>query len=84
MLGVRVGTDRADHEIDLQPGDVLVLYTDGLVEERRVPLDARLEALRQAVQELSGISVEQVADALVQQLPCGDDDVAVLVLHVQP
>ena len=84
MLGVRVGTERADHERDLRPGDVLVLYTDGLVERRRTPLDARLEALRQAVQALSGLGVEQVADALVQQLPSGDDDVAVLVVHVEP
>ena len=84
MLGVRVGTERADHQRDLRSGDVLVLYTDGLVEQRRTPLDVRLEALRQAVQALSGLGVEQVADALVQQLPSGDDDVAVLVLHVEP
>jgi serine phosphatase RsbU (regulator of sigma subunit) len=84
MLGVRADTERVDHERDLQAGDVLVLYTDGLVEERRTPLDARLEAVRQAVQELSGRDVEQVADALVRQLPSGDDDVAVLVLHVEP
>ncbi len=56
----------------------------GLVEQRRTPLDARLEALRQAVQAVSGLGAEQVADALVRQLPSGDDDVAVLVLHVEP
>lgn len=84
MLGVRVGTDRADHERHLRAGDVVVLYTDGLVEERRTPLDVRLEALRQAVQAVSGLGVEQIADALVQQLPSGDDDVAVLVLLVEP
>lgn len=84
MLGVRVGTERVDHERDLRSGDVLVLYTDGLVEQRRTPLDARLEALRQAVQAMSGLGVEQVADALVQQLPSGDDDVAVLVVHIEP
>ena len=84
MLGVQVDTDRADHERDLRSGDVLVLYTDGLVEDRRTELDVRLEALRQAVQAVSGLGVEQVADALVQQLPTGDDDVAVLVLRVEP
>jgi serine phosphatase RsbU (regulator of sigma subunit) len=84
MLGVRVGTDRADHERDLLPDDVLVLYTDGLVEERRTPLEVRLDALRRAVQAVSGLDVEQVADALVQRLPSGDDDVAVLVLQVGP
>jgi hypothetical protein len=83
MLGVRVGTERADHELDLRSGDVLVLYTDGLVEQRRTPLDVRLEALRQAVQAAAGLGVEQVADALVQALPTGDDDVAVLVLRVE-
>jgi hypothetical protein len=82
MLGVRVGTERTDHERDLQPGDVLVLYTDGLVEERHTPLDTGLEKLRQAVRAVSGRDVEQVADALVRQLPSGEDDVAVLVLQL--
>ena len=84
MLGVRVGTERTDHERDLRSGDVLVLYTDGLVEQRRTALDARLETLREAVQAVSGLGVEQVADALVRQLPSGEDDVAVLVLHLEP
>jgi serine phosphatase RsbU (regulator of sigma subunit) len=84
MLGVRVGTERSEHERELHPGDVLVLYTDGLVEQRRTSIDVRLEALRQAVQDLAGQPAEHVAEVLVRELPSGDDDVAVLVLKVAP
>src|SRR3954451_22286359 len=34
---------------DLEPGSTLVMYTDGLVEERGASIDAGLEALRAAV-----------------------------------
>ena len=48
LLGVQVGTDRSDHHRDLRSGDVLVLYTDGLVERRDEVIDeGALEELRQ-------------------------------------
>ncbi|CAN5277385.1 hypothetical protein BH24ACT10_BH24ACT10_10430 [soil metagenome] len=82
MLGVRADTPRADHDRQMLPGDVLVLYTDGLVETRRTALDAQLEALRRAVEQDAELPPEALADALVAQLPSGDDDVAVLVVRI--
>ena len=84
MLGVDPTSDRHDHEQRLDPGDVLVLYTDGLVEVRGTSLDARLEQLRQVA---AGHTVEHpdvLADVLLSQLDAGaaDDDVALLVLQV--
>ena len=82
MLGVRLGTVRTDHALELLPGDVLVLYTDGLVEERRTGLDERLEVLRRRVEQLAAEGPERLADRLVRELASGQDDVAVLVVAV--
>ncbi len=57
-------------------------YTDGLVETRRTALDAQLEGLRRAVEQDAELPAEALADALVAQLPSGDDDVAVLVVRI--
>jgi PAS domain S-box-containing protein len=62
------------------PGDVLVLYTDGLVETRTDPIDERLRTM---VDLLSGggRSIEETCDLLLESLwdPEGYDDVALLV-----
>lgn len=83
MLGVDAATARADHAARLLPGDLLVLCTDGLVEQRRVPLDDRLEVLRALVQERVGVHPETLADALLDELAVGaDDDVALLLVRI--
>jgi serine phosphatase RsbU (regulator of sigma subunit) len=84
MLGVRPDTERHDHERELQVGDLLVLYTDGLVEDRQVGLDERLELLRQLVEQLAPGGTEVLADQLVSRLASLEDDVAVLVVRVEP
>ena len=82
MLGVRTGTGRHDHVRTLQAGDLVLLCTDGLVEDRRESLDARLRQLRQTVQRVGGADPERLADRLVEELASGEDDVAVLVVQV--
>ena len=82
MLGVRPDTDRHDQHAELRTGDVLVLYTDGLVEDRRTSLDLRLRALTALVETAGPGGPERLADALVEQLAAGHDDVAVLVARI--
>jgi len=84
MLGVRPDTERHDHQRELQAGDLLVLYTDGLVEDRHIGLDERLEVLRLLVEQLALDGPEALADQLVSQLASREDDVAVLVVRVEP
>ncbi|MFY1679684.1 MULTISPECIES: SpoIIE family protein phosphatase [unclassified Streptomyces] len=66
--------------VDLDPGDLLVLYTDGLVETRRDQLDERLEALLSLL-EGPERPLEEICDLLLRRLhePENADDVALLV-----
>ncbi len=72
--------------VELEPGDTVVLYTDGLVENRSESLDVGLARLREAVQDRQ-LAPEALADALLDRLDRragGDDDVALLVLRPEP
>jgi PAS domain S-box-containing protein len=78
-LGVG-GVPFATTAVDLEPGDLLVFYTDGLVETRRHALDERLDALL-SVLDGPDRPLEEVCDLLLRTLhePENADDVALLV-----
>ncbi|MDN3268086.1 SpoIIE family protein phosphatase [Streptomyces sp. MA15] len=69
--------------VDLEPGDRLVLYTDGLVETRRDPLDARLDRLLDLL-DTPADSLDEVCELLLRTLhePDNFDDVALLIARV--
>ena len=79
-LGVRA--DAGEHvSITLQPGDVLVAYTDGLVERRDQPIDVGIARLCRELQEMG--DVESIGAFLAETLaPTSDDDLCVLVARV--
>lgn len=69
---------------DLPVGAYLVLYTDGLVERRRLDIDASIDRLRETLQSAPGGSTAaQLTRHLVDTLTGDDhdDDICVLVLH---
>jgi serine phosphatase RsbU (regulator of sigma subunit) len=76
--------DIEDGVAELAPGDRVVLYTDGLVERRREPIDESLERLRTAAEAFEG-TVEALCDHLIEALrpPAGSaqDDTAVIALQ---
>jgi serine phosphatase RsbU (regulator of sigma subunit) len=87
-VGVPIGV--ADHPVwqtttlDLRPGTVLCLFTDGLVERRHTPIDDRLDRLSQAV---TADSPERVCAAVMGALvgrEAASDDIALLVLRWHP
>jgi serine phosphatase RsbU (regulator of sigma subunit) len=83
LLGVSPDADRVDHELQLNPGDTLLLYTDGLVERREVPLD---EGTARLVRELGRIGrepLDRLCDHLVSTMGTDlDDDVALLAVRL--
>jgi hypothetical protein len=78
--------ERAESVESLRDGDLVVLYTDGLVERRFEDIDVGLDRLRAATERLAGCSVQGVADGLLHELrdPDGRDDVALVVKRVAP
>ena len=79
---------RQQYQFALPPGNTAVLYSDGLVENRRRGLDKGLDELAAvAAQAPPGVAEdpEQLLAYLVERMLTGyeqDDDVTVLVLHV--
>ncbi|MEU6546121.1 SpoIIE family protein phosphatase [Streptomyces sp. NPDC046859] len=69
--------------VDLEPGDQLVLYTDGLVETRQHPLDERLDALLALLDDPER-PLQECCDLLLRKLhqPENSDDVALLIARV--
>lgn len=70
---------------DLDPGDRLVLYTDGLVETRHHPIDERLATLLESLNEPHR-PLQDLCQWLVQALRQADDhdDVALLIAQARP
>ncbi|MEV4916292.1 SpoIIE family protein phosphatase [Streptomyces tirandamycinicus] len=67
----------------LEPGDTLMLYTDGLVESRRTGIDQGLDRLRRAVERLEPADLDEQADALLAAVTGDtDDDTSLVVVRV--
>jgi PAS domain S-box-containing protein len=84
-LGVFDSSGHKELTVELEPGSTIVLYTDGLVEQRGVSIDAGLEALRQAARHPP--DPEELCDHLVDSMLAihpAHDDIAVLALQALP
>lgn len=86
-LGVRPEAEPPVHQVDLGPGDVVVLYTDGVVERREEPLDVSMQRLGVVAEALADLAPQDFSDALLEAVVPADeqlDDVALLVVQVAP
>jgi len=85
LLGLRLALPRQDHELWLAAGDVVVMFTDGLVEERGQVIDEGLEWVRQTVEGATDRPAAEVCEALMLRLADtrGDDDAALLVVRAR-
>jgi anti-sigma regulatory factor (Ser/Thr protein kinase)/putative methionine-R-sulfoxide reductase with GAF domain len=75
-----------EHVAQVEPASTLVLYTDGLVEERGVSLDTGLERLR-CVAARGPADAEALCDTLLAEVPphgAVGDDIAVLGMRIMP
>ncbi|GGS41831.1 SpoIIE family protein phosphatase [Streptomyces violaceus] len=85
--GPPLGTDLGWYEaltLPVRPGTVLLMYTDGLVEDRRRDIDASLRRLTHLRLDLDG-PLESVVDALLARLVHGttEDDVTLLATRLR-
>ncbi len=79
------GRDRPEAVTVLDPGSLLVLYSDGLVERRGAGLHERLQQLARAAATLADAPIDTVCDRLVDALGVAAsraDDVAVLAIRL--
>ncbi|MEV5754548.1 SpoIIE family protein phosphatase [Actinoallomurus sp. NPDC052308] len=72
-------------ELRLPEGSRLVLYTDGLIEDRTRDIDAGLEELRRTLERAEGLSPEDTCQAVIDSVapPHPADDVALLVARTR-
>jgi serine phosphatase RsbU (regulator of sigma subunit)/HAMP domain-containing protein len=85
-IGALPGSVYEETEISLPVGSRLVLYTDGLVEDRNMALSEGLERLRQAAAEAPS-GIEEFCDFVVDRLAQGrdvQDDIALLAIGPVP
>jgi serine phosphatase RsbU (regulator of sigma subunit) len=80
-----VGVTRASCTVPLRGGDVVVLYSDGLVERRSENIDEGLARLEAAALGAYGLPVHQMADLLMRQVLVDDpeDDVVLVVKRLE-
>jgi phosphoserine phosphatase RsbU/P len=75
-------TGRRSVSIDVPPGALVALYTDGLVERRELDLDSRLETLRQAVFPVPvEVACTRIMANLVGDQPATDDIALLTIRH---
>jgi serine phosphatase RsbU (regulator of sigma subunit)/CheY-like chemotaxis protein/anti-sigma regulatory factor (Ser/Thr protein kinase) len=83
-LGVDGHSVTLERSYPIAAGDTLMLFTDGLVERRREPIDVGLERLRRALSDGPG-GIEELCDHVLERT-LGDqsaqDDVAVLAVRL--
>ncbi len=86
MLGVDPTTPRTDSVVSVRRGATLLLYTDGLVEGRDLPLDDGIARLREALAELADRPLADLCDEVIDRLrPEGlQDDVALVAVRLHP
>ncbi len=83
LLGYGDGRPGVAEERRLVVGDMMVLYSDGLVERRNEVLDVGIERLRRMLVEMQHHPPQDVCDELIERLAVDgqDDDVALLLLR---
>ena len=62
-------------------GGTALLFTDGLVEDRRVLIDDNLDKLRATASQAANVDIEEFANRVMSAFGSSEDDVAMLVLR---
>ncbi|MFD9720886.1 SpoIIE family protein phosphatase [Streptomyces sp. NPDC059076] len=82
VLGVDASATYPVTELRLEPGAVLALYTDGLVEQPGIDIDLGVERLRSTLAECGASPLAETADRLIREARAATDrpdDIALLL-----
>jgi serine phosphatase RsbU (regulator of sigma subunit) len=82
LLGAVRHATRHNHSIEMSPGAVLLLYTDGLVESRQAGIDEGIAEVRRLL--AAHDDPDRLTDQLVTHRASYEDDVAVLAVRTPP
>jgi serine phosphatase RsbU (regulator of sigma subunit)/PAS domain-containing protein len=84
LLGIDARADYPAMELEMPPGSVLLMYTDGLIERPGTDLDDSIAELAGVFAEAGSEPLNAVADALLARAGQADsrsDDIAMLLLR---
>jgi len=84
-LGTGLELEFETASVQLEPGETVILLTDGLIERRHSSLTDGMRQLEEVARRGVGLSAEALCDHLLADLTDGArvaDDIAVLVLHI--
>jgi serine phosphatase RsbU (regulator of sigma subunit)/putative methionine-R-sulfoxide reductase with GAF domain len=87
LLGVGAPAEYPEQNTQLEPGSGLILYTDGLVEQRDENIDIGFERLANAAKLLETIEPNSACAALIDELTGQadrDDDCCIMCVHRSP
>jgi serine phosphatase RsbU (regulator of sigma subunit)/PAS domain-containing protein len=79
LLGADPDATYAEITTPLQLGDILLLFTDGLIERRDKPIDDALDTLREIASRAAPGDIGSFADRVVAEASSNTDDDACLV-----
>lgn len=83
LLGVNLNATRTDHQVTVNPGETLLLYTNGLIERPRYDLDEGTADLLTRLHGTHAQPLDQLCDQLLDGITRRiDDDVAVLAVRL--
>ena len=84
---VSVSRPHSEVSVSLQPGSLILMYSDGLIERRREPFDVGLARLEVVCAELVDHPIDVIADEIVNRLTAlsaPEDDVVVACFRYTP
>ena len=80
LLGMPVHKPHV-HQAFVPPGGTVLLITDGLIEDRQIPIEDNMERLRVAAQDVAGADAEAFTNHLMSLFGARGDDVAMIALR---
>jgi serine phosphatase RsbU (regulator of sigma subunit) len=83
MLGVTAEARYEEHRLELQPQDMLLLYTDGLIERRDCPLDDALKELLALTEAATGPLEQRLDHLLTYNYANTDDDTCIVAVQIE-